>query len=204
MSSATDTQATSDSSLGTTLQGSWRWLLAAGAIIAVLGIIALFAPFVTGVSLTFVVGVLLIAGGILHFISAFRAQGWGGFAWQMLLGFVAVIAGLALILNPVLGLFTLTILVIAYLFVSGIVEIIMGISLRGERNWFVSIASGAIGILLAALLWVGFPSTAAWAVGVLFGVNLLVSGISMVFIALGARREMQPVEFDQPAEAGGA
>ncbi|WP_410767356.1 HdeD family acid-resistance protein [Haloferax sp. DFSO60] len=203
MSSATDNQRTSDSSLATSLKNSWRWLLAAGAIIAVLGVIALFAPFITGISLTFLVGVLLIGGGILHFASAFRGQGWGGFIWQMLLGFIGVIAGLALLLDPVLGLVTLTLLVIAYLFVSGVVEIVMGIRLRGERNWFASVASGAIGILLAALLWVGFPSTAAWAVGVLFGVNLLVTGISMVFIALGARRELQPVELEQPAEAGG-
>lgn len=205
MSSESGTQGapTADSSLETTLGTSWGWLLAAGVIIAILGLIAIFAPFVTGISLTLLVGVLLIVGGIFNFIGAFRSQGWGGFVWQIVLGAIGVIAGVALFFDPVLGLVTLTLLVIAYLFVSGIVEIVMGIRLRGERNWAVSIVSGAIGILLAALLWIGFPSTAAWAVGVLFGVNLLVSGISMAILALGARSASKSMEIEQPAGAGG-
>jgi uncharacterized membrane protein HdeD (DUF308 family) len=158
---------------------------------------------VAGVSLTLLLGGLLVVAGVTQIVGAFRAQGWGGFLWQMLLGGIGILAGLALFFNTALGLVTLTLLVITYLFVSGVVEIIMGIQLRGEVNWLVSIASGVIGILLAVMLWAGFPSTAVWAIGVLFGVNLLVTGGSMVFLALGARRATRTVEREQAAEAGG-
>jgi uncharacterized membrane protein HdeD (DUF308 family) len=152
-----------------------------------MGLVATFAPFLTGISIASLVGVLLVVGGALQLVGALRGEGWRGFVWQIVLGGLSLIAGLTVFLNPLLGLVTLTLLVIAYLVASGVVEVVMGLKLRGEPNWAWTIASGVIGILLGVMLWVGFPSTALWAVGVLFGVNLLVSGVSMVALALGAR-----------------
>jgi uncharacterized membrane protein HdeD (DUF308 family) len=47
--------------------------------------------------------------------------------------------------------------------------------------------SGVVAIALAGLVWVGFPATAAWAIGLLVGANLLVTGLSMVAVAVAAR-----------------
>jgi uncharacterized membrane protein HdeD (DUF308 family) len=176
-----------DATISNTLLDNWRPLLGAGVVLAVLGLIAMLAPFVTGVSLTFLVGGLLLVAGVLHFVGAVRTEGWRGRIWQVALGVVTLVAGAVVLLNPVFGLMTLTLLVIAYLLVSGAVEVVMGIRLRGEKNWLWTVASGAIGILLGVLLWAGFPTTALWAVGVLFGANLFVSGASMVALALGVR-----------------
>jgi uncharacterized membrane protein HdeD (DUF308 family) len=190
-------------SMSDTLRTNWRSLLYAGILIGIIGLIAIFVPYVTGLSITLLLGALLVVGGIFHFIGAFRVQGWGGFLWQLVLGVIAVIAGGAILLNPTFGLVTLTLLVIAYFLVSGVVEIIMGLTLRSERGWFWSVVSGVIGILLAVLLWAGFPSTAAWAVGLLFGINLLVTGASMVAIALSARSVERSMDRDRVAGAGG-
>ncbi|WP_154326396.1 MULTISPECIES: HdeD family acid-resistance protein [Haloferax] len=190
-------------SASNTIQTNWRWIAAAGAIIAVIGLLAVLAPFVTGISISFLIGVFLVVSGFLHFIGIFRARNWTGAIWELVLGVVTLAAGIILLLNPVFGLVTLTLLVIAYLLVSGVVEIAMGIRLRGEPNWFLSIASGAIGLLLGVMLWAGLPSTAVWAVGLLFGINLLVSGVSMALLAYSARNVTAAAEFEQAAEAGG-
>lgn len=197
--SETDTQAP----LSNTLQDNWRPLLYAGLLIAAIGLIATLAPFLTGISITMLVGALLLVGGIFHFVSAFRGQGWAGFMWQIALGIIGVVAGALILLNPIFGLLTLTLAVIGYLLASGLVEIVMGFQLRGERNWVWSVVSGVIGIALAVMLWVGFPSTAIWTVGLLFGINLLVTGISMVAIALGGRNLVEAEGSDQFAGAGG-
>lgn len=177
----------SERALSDELQSRWRLLLVAGVVIALMGLVAAVAPFLTGVSIASLVGILLVVGGALQLLGALRGEGWRQFVWQIVLGGLSLVAGITVFLNPLFGLATLTLLVIAYLIASGVVEVVMGLRLRGEPNWAWTIASGVVGILLGAMLWAGFPSTALWAVGVLFGVNLLLSGISMIALALGAR-----------------
>lgn len=167
---------------------NWQAMLAAGVLIAILGVLAIVFPFVTGVSLSLLLGAVLVVGAIVHVAQAFSAGSWGGALWQILLGVVYAIAGIFLMANPIVGLVTLTILVITYLVVDGVVEIVMGFQARPAPGAWWVVASGAISLLLAGLLWVGLPATALWAVGLLFGVNLLVTGVSMMRVARGGQR----------------
>ncbi|WP_458207552.1 HdeD family acid-resistance protein [Haladaptatus sp. NG-SE-30] len=160
--------------------------MVAGAIIGVIGVLAILSPFVAGVSLSILLGALLVVGALVHVARAFSG-GWKRFIGQGFLAVIYAIAGISLMANPVVGLTTLTILLVAFLFVEGIVEIVMGFQARGERGWAGLVVSGVLALLIAGLIWVGFPSSALWAVGLLFGVNLLATGVSMMFMARGSR-----------------
>ncbi|WP_458186737.1 HdeD family acid-resistance protein [Haladaptatus sp. NG-WS-4] len=177
----------SDTTERSTVDTTWRTLMGMGAILAVLGVIAIFFPFVTGIALSILLGGALLVGAILHAVHAFSAGDWKGVLWQVILVVVYGIAGLSLVFNPLLGLTTLTLLLVAYLVVDGIVELVMGFVLRPEKNWAWVVASGFLSLLLGGLLWVGWPATAAWALGLLLGVSLLTSGLSMVGLAMGGR-----------------
>jgi uncharacterized membrane protein HdeD (DUF308 family) len=178
----------SDTTIRSTADTAWRTLMIVGAILAVLGVIAIFFPFVTGVALSVLIGAALLGGAGLHAVHAFSAGDWKGVLWQVILVVVYGIAGLSLVINPILGLSTLTLLLIAYLAVDGVVELVMGFALRPERSWGWVVASGVISLLLAGLLWIGWPADAAWALGLLFGVSVLTSGLSMVGLAMGGRK----------------
>lgn len=162
--------------------------VAAGVILAVLGILAILFPFVTGLSLSILLGALLVVGAIVHVAHAFSAGSFWGAVWQVVLGVLYGIAGITLMANPVVGLATLTLLVIAFFLVSGIVEVGWAFAGRGKDGWLWLLASGGVSLLAALLLLAGLPSTAAWAVGVLFGVNLLVTGVSLVMLGMSSRR----------------
>jgi uncharacterized membrane protein HdeD (DUF308 family) len=179
---------TGDTAVQSTVDATWRTLLSVGAILAVLGVIAIFFPFITGIALSVLIGAALLIGAGLHAVHAFSAGDWKGVLWQVILVVVYGIAGLSLIFNPIVGVATLTLLLIAYLVVDGIVELVMGFALRPERNWVWVVVSGVISLLLAGLLWVGWPATAGWALGLLFGVSLLTSGLSVVGLAMGGRK----------------
>ncbi len=176
--------------------------MGAGAIIAIIGVLAILSPFVAGVSLSILLGALLIVGALVHVAHAFSG-GWGRFFIQGLLAVVYAIAGIALLSNPVLALTTLTILLVAFLFVEGILEIVMGFQARDEKGWSALVVSGVLGLVVAGLIWAAFPSSALWAVGLLFGVNLLVSGVSMMYMAQGSRTAARD-ETAREAEARGA
>jgi uncharacterized membrane protein HdeD (DUF308 family) len=154
----------------------------AGAVIGLLGVLAIVFPFVTGLSMSILLGILLVAGALVHVARAFSAGGFWGVVWQVALGVLYGIAGVSLLANPVLGLTTLTLLVIAFFVVDGIVEIAWALAGRGSVGWLWLLGSGVLSILLAGLLWAGFPSTAAWGIGVLVGVNLLSTGLTLILV----------------------
>jgi uncharacterized membrane protein HdeD (DUF308 family) len=51
------------------------------------------------------------------------------------------------------------------------------------------LASGIVDSLLAAIIISGFPSTAAWAIGLIVGIDLVFGGSALVGIALQARTQ---------------
>lgn len=171
-----------------------------GVLIAVLGFLAIIAPFVTGIVLSIALGILLVAGGLGHVAHAFSARGWTGSLWQIILAIVYAVAGVSLLVNPLVGLTTLTLLLIAYLFVSGLVEVVMGFTTRSSPHWGWLVVSGALSLLVAALLWVGFPSTAVWAVGLLVGISLLSTGFSLMLLANTGRKATAATEEERADE----
>jgi hypothetical protein len=58
-----------------------------------------------------------------------------------------------------------------------------------------------IDLALAALIIVGFPGSAAWAVGLLVGIDLIFGGTSLIIVALYARMSAQAAA-QSPARTG--
>ncbi len=83
----------------------------------------------------------------------------------------------------------------AYLAVHGVTELATAMRMPPSTGRTSVAVSGGIAIVLAGFLWVGFPATAAWAIGLLVGANLLVSGLSMMTVAVAAR----PIDDVSPA-----
>lgn len=149
-----------------------------GALLAVLGLLALFTPFLTGIALSVLLGAVLVVGALVHVAAAISASSALNVVWQVVLGVVYGLVGISVLANPILGLATLTLLVIAFFAAEGLVQIVWAVTGEGRPLWVG--LSGVISLLLAGMLLAGFPASALWAVGVLFGVDLLVTGISMM------------------------
>ena len=96
-----------------------------------------------------------------------------------------------LLIQPALGLVSLTYLLIAFFIVEGIATIMFALehrnALSGRWGWM--LASGIIDLFLAAVILVGLPGTVAWALGLIVGVNMLFGGASMIGMALAAHAE---------------
>jgi len=169
-----------------------------GVLLALLGLLALFTPFITGIALSILLGAALVVGALVHVAAAFSAGSARGVVWQVVLGVVYGLVGISILVNPILGLTTLTLLVIAFFAVEGIVELVWAVTGQGSPLWLG--ASGVVSLLLAGMLLVGFPATALWAVGVLFGVDLLVTGLTM---AMHSRNERGTAGTETPTKTMG-
>jgi uncharacterized membrane protein HdeD (DUF308 family) len=58
-------------------------------------------------------------------------------------------------------------------------------ALHGRWIWLM--VNGVIDLLLAAIIFLGLPASAAWAIGIIVGVDMLFGGSSLIAMAVAAR-----------------
>lgn len=162
-----------------TLTPASKWPLAIAALVAiVLGVLALISPFKAAIAATLVLAWSFLIGGCLGAFAAFKVKRWAGTYGLMLLSVVSILAGLFIFGNPLIGFGTVTLFCIGGLFASGVTRIYWSSKIpAGGGRWFIAL-SGALSIIVAAMLYWHFPFSAAWAFGVLIGVTLIFEGIT--------------------------
>ena len=98
-------------------------------------------------------------------------------------------AGLVLLAWPVSGAVSLTLLLIAFFVIEGIVSILYALEHRRQLSgrWGWMLVSGLVDLFLAVIIFGGLPGTATWALGLLVGINMIFGGAALVAMALHAR-----------------
>src|SRR5580698_1726952 len=157
-------------------------------VFILLGILAIIEPGVAGLGVTVLVGWLLIFGGGAHLVAAFSGGGAGRVIWQILIGIVYIVGGLYFLTHPLLGLGTLTLLLAVIILMEAVFEVISYFRMRGEGGSGWLLVNALITLLLGGLIWFHWPSSSVWAIGILVGVNLLMTGFSRLMFGLAARK----------------
>ncbi|MAU98667.1 MAG: hypothetical protein CMP81_22745 [Fulvimarina sp.] len=170
------------------LHDHWKYYSFQGTLMIVVGILALLVPFAATLATTLFFGWLLILGGIVGCVAAFRSREAPGFWSSLLLAVLSVVLGGIIIYDPLAGTVTLTWLLAVFFFLSGLFNfsIARAVRLSTTRFWLV-IVSGITDIVLAIFLIIGLPGTAVWATGVFLGISFITSGFGLLFSALDAR-----------------
>jgi uncharacterized membrane protein HdeD (DUF308 family) len=88
---------------------------------------------------------------------------------------------------PVAGVVTLTLVLAFYIVVAGIFELAVFFHLRGLPGTIWFLVDGLASFLLAGLIFFHWPSSSLWAVGTLVGISLLMSGIARITLPLSLR-----------------
>jgi len=168
----------------------WGLYLTEGIILSLLGLVAIIAPPIAGLATTVLLGWLLMLAGIVGLLATVRAHGAPGFAWSLISACVALLAGLALLWDPVQGLVTLTFVLIAFFILDGILMIVLSLAHRNELSgrWEWLLLNGVIDLVLAGVVISGLPGTLAWALGLLVGIDMIFGGAALIAMALEARR----------------
>ena len=166
----------------------WKLFLAEGIIMMVLGLLAIAVPEVASFAITIFVGWLFLIGGIFRTVSLVQHRNLPGFAWSLVTALLATALGLILLLRPIAGVLTLTLALIVFFVLEGISAILLALEHRKHLpSWGWVLFSGFVDLLLAFLIWDGWPSSAAWAIGLLVGINMVFLGLSLIMTALAAR-----------------
>jgi len=171
------------------LRDHWKLFLFQGILMVILGGFAVAAPTVATVAADIYVGWIFLIGGVFGLAAMFYAQNVSAGLWALVTALLSLIVGAVLIWQPIQGAYSLTIVLTAFFIVEGIFQIIAAFNYRDvlPSSWGWMIASGLADLALAAIIVFGWPSTASWTLGLLVGVNLITSGVALVFAAFAGR-----------------
>ena len=163
------------------------WYLVQGGVMVLAGILALVYPMTSSFAVVFLLGWLLIISGIVQGVSLFDARNVPNFWLQLVSVVLSVIVGVLLIRHRVEGLLAVTLLLIVYCMVEGILKVSFSLTIRPFPNWGWILASGLVSILVALYLWASLPVTALWLLGVLLGIQLICEGAALGYLAWKVR-----------------
>lgn len=167
-----------------------RALKAEGILVVLLGLLAILLPRFVTLGIGIILGILLLIAGGLKLNRTFHFKGLPGFTWSLAGALLLIAGGLFFLFYPFEGMALITIVLVALFILDGIGEIAIALDHRETPVWGFILTSGIISLTLAGLLLAHWPSSAAWAVGLLLGINLLFSGTWLLALsaALGRRR----------------
>ena len=176
-----------------TVRAHWMFFLIEGLVLLALGVTAIIVPPLATVAVEILIGWLVLASGIVGLAMTLRVRGAPGFGWSLLSAAVGIVAGIVLLAWPLSGALSLTVVLTVFLALEGIVSIMYALDHRRERSprWSFMLVSGIVDLVLAGLIFSGLPATAAWAIGLLVGINLTFGGSALIAMALRARAAPQ-------------
>jgi uncharacterized membrane protein HdeD (DUF308 family) len=160
--------------------------VALGAILIILGFLAVaFTGLTTLGSMLFLSGVLLASGAIRVF-SAFRAKDWTGSLLLALSGVLYIVVSILTFRHPLAAAAALTLLFSAVFLGAGLFRVTTALWYRFQ-SWGTVALGGAVSMLLGFLLYIEWPFSGLWFIGLCIGIDLIAEGVGWIMLASGVR-----------------
>jgi uncharacterized membrane protein HdeD (DUF308 family) len=175
--------------LATSLHAHWKLFLIEGIILVILGLAAVMLPLIATLAIALVIGWVFLLSGVVGLVTTFRMRKAPGFWWSLFSAILGIAAGIVLLLWPLRGAFSLTLILTIFLVLEGVISIMFALDHKRELSgrWGMMLFSGLVDLILAGLIVAGLPGTAAWAIGLLVGINMIFGGSALIGMALHAR-----------------
>jgi uncharacterized membrane protein HdeD (DUF308 family) len=175
--------------VSSSLHAHWQLFFFEGIVLLCLGFAAIVLPLIATVAVEIIIGWLLLISGIVGLIATFRMRHAPGFFWSLVSAVLAIAAGVVLLRWPLSGALSLTLILTVFFVVEGIASIFYALEHKRELSgrWGWMLVSGALDLILGTIIFLGLPGTAAWAIGLLVGINMVFGGSAIMSMALVAR-----------------
>ncbi len=164
-----------------------------GVLLIVFGMVAVGSPLLAAVAVNALVAWLIVLAGVVHLMLAFRVHQAGSVIWKVLVGIAYLCFGGYLIMHPVLGVASLTLLLGSLFLIEGILNIVLYVKMRPIHGSSWMLVDGIVTLLLGLMIYLQWPSSSAWAIGTLVGVSMIFSGVARVMMSLAVRKATQVI-----------
>jgi uncharacterized membrane protein HdeD (DUF308 family) len=177
------------------IRHSHTWFAALGVAMIVLGLIALSSTTIATLASVIFFGALILVSGIFQIFHAIGIRhkqifGWDSLFLNLVLGILSVVAGFIMILQPLVGALSLTLLLAAFFTATGFIRI--GLALLSKQAHPVRLAiNGVISVILGILIGIQWPGSSLWIIGLFIAVDFILNGWWLLMAAFTARHMLQ-------------
>jgi uncharacterized membrane protein HdeD (DUF308 family) len=159
------------------------WQIAWGVLLLLAGVLALMMPAVAALATALFLAWLLMLGGIFEIAYAVQTRSRPGFGWKLASGVLTLLLGLAIGVVPLAGVASLALLVGGFLLAGGIARIVLALRLKPLRGWGWVLFDGALSIVLAVLILLGWPQSSLAIIGLMTGFSLVFTCLWRILLA---------------------
>lgn len=168
------------------------WYVIGGIFSILVGFYAIGRPGLAAVAITQVIGMFAFVSGIFLLAAALFGNARQHRVLDFFSALLRLVVGVLLLTNVIQGVLALTLLLGAVFVVEGVHGAVLGFKLRGKNPaWGWIVFNGVISLVLGVMLLAKFPSTAVWAIGLLFGINSIFLGVSLLAFAMALPRAQE-------------
>jgi uncharacterized membrane protein HdeD (DUF308 family) len=157
------------------------WYVLGGVLCVLVGFYAIGRPGLAALAITQVIGIFTLVSGVFLLFAALFGKARQHRLLDLFSAALRIIVGLLILGNIIKGLLALTLVLGAVFVVEGVYSTVLALKLRGKNPaWGWVLVNGIAALVLGAMLFAKFPSDAAWAVGLLFGINSIFTGMTLI------------------------
>jgi uncharacterized membrane protein HdeD (DUF308 family) len=164
------------------LKRARRWLTVGGVAGLIAGIVAVAVPAIASITIAIFVGWLLVAAGgvmISHAVGRRPVR----VTLRVIEGIATMLIGAYIVIFPLTGTISLTFALAVWLCASGVLQLAAAVREAGLPGRGLTAFSGGVSVVLGALIAVSWPSSSAWAIGLLVGIDLVFWGMRVLTAA---------------------
>lgn len=160
------------------------WYYLGGILSVIVGFAAISAPYLFSALVAQFIGIFCLVSGIFLLFSAIFGKTRNHRVLDFFSAILRLIVGGMLLANLVAAVMALTLLLACIFLAEGLVGIFYALKLRGKNSaWVWILLNGVVALVLGGMLLAKFPSDAPWAIGLLFGINSIFLGFSLIMFA---------------------
>lgn len=159
-----------------------------GIFILTIGILLLALPQFTTLTMSLMLSIALILGGIYKLVSSIVQKDEIEKSWfSATIAIFMIIAGAYLTIRPLFNLFLITLAVGIYFVLEGINAIAIALESKNIlKHWWIGVISGLTQFSLAFVILFGLPGSALYTIGLLIGISMIFSGTTLISVYTGA------------------
>lgn len=176
-----------DSLIQKTSAASKKW----GYITILLGILAIALPMLVGVAITILLSIVLMLAGLVQVITTIPGKGR---TFRLILAYLTLIAGVALLLAPKFGLATLTLFLGVYFWLDALANIVAAWRLTPNHGWGHVAINGLSSLIMAVIIMWQWPTSSEFVIGILVGIKLISLGSVLLFLSRSASNLQTPYQ----------
>lgn len=159
-------------------------LMGYGILSLIFGFIGLYMSTMMTITTILILGIFILIVGIVFIVESFSSPDWQGKLLNLGLSILYIGAGVVTIVNPLAAAVWFTLFLAVFLAMIGILRIIMAFQIKNKTHGWAWVAfGGLLNLLLGVLVYIGWPESGLWVIGMFISIELIIHGINAIVLS---------------------